>query len=46
MRKAKPDYLLLLPWHFLSEFKEREQDYLIGGGKFIVPCPEFQIVEL
>lgn len=46
MRELKPDYLLILPWHFISEFKEREKDYLIGGGKFIVPCPEFQIVSL
>jgi hypothetical protein len=44
MRKAKPDYLLILPWHFINEFKEREKDYLIGGGKFIVPCPKFDVV--
>lgn len=46
MRKAKPDYLLVLPWHFISEFKEREKDFLIGGGKFIVPCPNFEIIGL
>ena len=44
MRQAKPDYLLVLPWHFINEFKEREKEYLIGGGKFIVPCPKFEIV--
>lgn len=44
MRKANPDYLLLLPWHFISEFKEREKDYLNSGGKFIVPCPVFEII--
>jgi hypothetical protein len=44
MRKAKPDYLLILPWHFINEFKEREKDYLIKGGKFIVPCPKFEII--
>jgi len=44
MRHAKPDYLLILPWHFINEFKEREKDYLIGGGKFIVPCPKFEVV--
>ena len=44
MRKAKPDYLLILPWHFINEFKEREKDYLIGGGKFIVPCPKFEVI--
>lgn len=44
MRKIKPDYLLILPWHFINEFKEREKDYLIEGGKFIVPCPKFEVV--
>lgn len=46
MRKAKPDYLLILPWHFINEFYEREIDYLIQGGKFIVPCPTFEIIEI
>jgi hypothetical protein len=44
MRLAQPDYLLVLPWHFISEFIEREKDYLGRGGKFIVPCPDFKII--
>ena len=44
MRKAKPDYLLVLPWHFIKEFVHRESEFLEEGGKFIVPCPEFQII--
>lgn len=44
MRKAKPDYMLVLPWHFINEFVEREKDYLKDGGKFIVPCPKFEII--
>lgn len=44
MRKAKPDYLLVLPWHFINEFCEREKDYLNSGGAFIVPCPKFQVI--
>jgi len=44
MRKANPDYLLILPWHFINEFALREKDYLGKGGKFIVPCPKFQII--
>ena len=44
MRKAKPDYLLVLPWHFIDEFEKREQDFLNSGGAFIVPCPEFKII--
>lgn len=46
MRKAKPDYLLVLPWHFISEFKTRETDFLKRGGKFIVPCPKFEIISI
>ena len=44
MRKANPDYLLVLPWHFINEFVERESDFLKNGGKFIVPCPNFNII--
>ena len=44
MRDAKPDYLLILPWCFVSEFVQREREYLESGGKFIVPCPDFQIL--
>jgi len=40
-----PDYFLILPWHFLEEFVEREQEFLKNGGKLIVPLPEFQIIE-
>lgn len=44
MRKRKPDYLLILPWHFIDEFVKREKEYINNGGKFIVPCPTFEII--
>jgi ubiquinone/menaquinone biosynthesis C-methylase UbiE len=44
VRAMKPDYMLVLPWHFIDEFVKREDDYLSNGGKFIVPCPKFQII--
>lgn len=44
MRKVKPDYLLVLPWHFINEFIKRESEFLKDGGKFIVPCPNFEII--
>ena len=44
MREANPDYLLVLPWHFIKEFVERESRFLDNGGKFIVPCPEFKVI--
>jgi len=43
-RKAQPDYVLVLPWHFIDEFVKREADYLARGGSFIVPCPEFEVI--
>ena len=43
-RKNKPDYFLVLPWAFFDEFYKREQSWLDGGGKFIVPLPDFRIV--
>lgn len=43
-RAAKPDYFLVLPWHFIEEFKAREHDYLSSTGKFIVPLPQFALI--
>jgi hypothetical protein len=43
-RAMSPDYYLALPWHFLDEFIEREQEFLQRGGKFIVPLPEVRVV--
>jgi hypothetical protein len=43
-RAAKPDYFLVLPWHFLEEFQAREKDYLLAGGRFIVPMPRFSLI--
>jgi len=44
MRKAQPDYLLILAWHFVQSFVDREKEFLARGGKFIVPCPKFEII--
>lgn len=44
MRERKPDYLLVLPWHFQKEFIEREKQYLKAGGKMIFPLPKFEII--
>ena len=35
----KPDYFLVLPWHFVRSFVERNAEYLETGGMFIVPMP-------
>jgi len=43
-RKENPDYFLILPWHMVEYFKQREKEYLENGGKFIVPIPYFEII--
>ncbi|MCF6281523.1 MAG: class I SAM-dependent methyltransferase [Candidatus Polarisedimenticolaceae bacterium] len=43
-RAMKPDYFLVLPWHFKDGILRREQEYLAGGGKFIFPFPEIEII--
>ncbi len=43
-RAARPDYFLMLPWHFLEEFKQREMDFLMRGGRFIMPAPYFALI--
>ena len=43
-RAMKPDYFLVLPWHFKSGILKREQSYLSDGGKMIFPFPEIEIV--
>ncbi len=43
MRIDQPDYLLIGPWFFLENFKQREKDYLDNGGSFILTSPEFSI---
>jgi hypothetical protein len=40
----KPDYFLVLPWHFKSTILEREKGYIANGGKFIFPLPEIEII--
>lgn len=43
-RNENPDYFFILPWHFLPEFKEREEKFFKSGGGFIIPLPEFEIL--
>ncbi|MDH7567898.1 MAG: class I SAM-dependent methyltransferase [Clostridiales bacterium] len=43
-RAMKPDYFLVLPWHFKHSILEREREFIENGGKFIFPLPEIEIV--
>lgn len=40
----KPDYFLVLPWHFRDNLVHREAEYLRSGGKMIFPMPNIEIV--
>lgn len=43
-KAMKPDYFLVLPWHFKDGILKREKEYLSTGGRFIFPFPEIEIV--
>jgi hypothetical protein len=43
-RAVKPDYYLVLPWHFRQEFIEREKELISKGTRFIFPLPTIEIV--
>lgn len=42
-RARRPDYFLVLPWHFKEGILAREQEFLASGGKMIFPFPEIEI---
>ena len=44
-RSMKPEYYLVLPWHFKSEFIEREKETLSKGVGLIFPLPNIEIVK-
>lgn len=43
--ERKPDYFLVMPWHFRANLIEREQEYLKHGGKMIFPLPHIEVVQ-
>ena len=43
-KSKKPDYMLVLPWHFKDHILKREQNFLKNGGKLIFPLPDIEIV--
>ncbi len=42
--KIKPDYMLVLPWHFKNFIVNKEKKYLNNGGKLIFPLPDIEII--
>ena len=44
VKQKKPDYMLVLPWHFKDHIIKREHKYLQSGGKLIFPLPDIEII--
>jgi len=40
----KPDYLIVLPWHFRDFIIRKEKEFLKEGGHIIFPLPEIEII--
>ena len=43
-RTCKPNYYLVLPWHFKKEIILREKRAIKDGSKFIFPLPKMKVV--
>lgn len=44
-RKQKPYAMLVGPWFFSEEIILRESEYLLNGGRLIIPLPEVTIID-
>ena len=42
-RSLKPDYYIVLPWHFKEEILSREKKTINSGSKFIFPLPNLEV---
>ena len=40
----KPDYVIILAWRFSRAIINKNKSYIDGGGKFIIPLPEFNLI--
>ena len=38
-----PDYVIVFAWTFFEEIKNKNQEYIKNGGKFIIPLPKVSI---
>jgi SAM-dependent methyltransferase len=43
-RAMRPDYYVVMPWHFREGILRREEEFLRSGGRLIFPLPEIEIV--
>ena len=43
LRKMKPDYFMVLPWHFKEGLIKKEIDFTNDGGKLVFPLPKLEV---
>lgn len=43
--ERKPDYVVILAWRYADAIIQKHIEFIKQGGKFIVPVPEFKIIE-
>lgn len=41
----KPDFIIILAWRYHEKIIEKNKQYLMNGGKFILPLPEFKVID-
>jgi hypothetical protein len=44
LRERAPDYLLILAWNYAEAIMKKNEPFVVGGGKFIVPLPKPRVV--
>ena len=44
IKKIKPDFMVVMPWHFKNFILNKEKDYIKNNGKFIFPLPDIEII--
>jgi len=40
----RPDITVLFSWNFADEVLAQQAEYRAGGGRFLIPIPEIQLV--
>jgi hypothetical protein len=45
IERARPDYILILPWNLKAEILRQMRHVEAWGGKFIVPIPDVAVID-
>jgi methylation protein EvaC len=44
LRDEPPDYLLIFAWSFFNEIAAKCNDYILRGGRLMVPLPNVRVI--